>query len=691
MMRLPEIKYSKKKGGAIRQQEIAFGGLDYTPGARSGALRECTNMSTRRYPVLSPRRGRDLFRDNGASSIFEWDGKLVQIIGNGVYYNDVLIDTVTPGEKQFCVVNTKLCIFPDKVYIDLTNNTLGHLDAEVSTTGQVNSVTMTDSSITAALHRILEKDVSGSPYFVNTSGYQPLIYTYGTDKDALEACYVNSAWDLTALQTIEKLCGVFWNAGGAGTTLTAGMIIIPGSTVRDLVYAWNIFYSNRPDRSQYNGDGYYGVVTKVEIEYDSDEIPSYYVYYDLYQVGVSEALFSDKFKAGDAVDITGTLYGTCDVKKQIILSIDSVTNTMNFAAGTFTLPSGYDTSSTVVTVSRTVPDLDFICESGNRLWGVSNSQENEIYNQDTGKYDTFSSRCIYASALGDPTNFWIFEGLSTDAWQVAVGSEGDFTAICRYDGVCCWKEKKLYRVAGSYPAEYYLSERDIEGVQTGSNKSIAILNEALIFKGVSGVYAYKGGTPTLLSSNFGTHRYTDAAAGSDGTKYYISMKEGTTWSLFVYDALTGLWMREDNAEAVDFCLLGGKLLMLDSDGRVLQLDYNDWEDPTADGEDYEPVSWSAVFAPFDERDAHERKKYLRILLRVSVSTGGSISVYVSKGGTYNLLQTLTPGAHMAVIPVYPNRIDELKIKLTGTAPAEVLSLAREFTVGSIYGEEAAAK
>ena len=78
MMRLPEIKYSKKKGGAIRQQEIAFGGLDYTPGARSGALRECTNMSTRRYPVLSPRRGRDLFRDNGASSIFEWDGKLVQ-------------------------------------------------------------------------------------------------------------------------------------------------------------------------------------------------------------------------------------------------------------------------------------------------------------------------------------------------------------------------------------------------------------------------------------------------------------------------------------------------------------------------------------------------------------------------------------------------------------------------------------
>ena len=54
-----------------------------------------------------------------------------------------------------------------------------------------------------------------------------------------------------------------------------------------------------------------------------------------------------------------------------------------------------------------MPDLDFICESENRLWGCSNE-----------------TRTIYASALGDPTNFFSYQGLSTDSYAVAVGSEG---------------------------------------------------------------------------------------------------------------------------------------------------------------------------------------------------------------------------------------------------------------------------
>ena len=57
-------------------------------------------------------------------------------------------------------------------------------------------------------------------------------------------------------------------------------------------------------------------------------------------------------------------------------------------------------------IERKIPELDYICESENRLWGVSNAKQT-----------------IYASAMGDPTNFFTYEGLATDSYALAVGSE----------------------------------------------------------------------------------------------------------------------------------------------------------------------------------------------------------------------------------------------------------------------------
>ena len=51
-----------------------------------------------------------------------------------------------------------------------------------------------------------------------------------------------------------------------------------------------------------------------------------------------------------------------------------------------------------IKVERKLPEMDFIIESGNRIWGC-NSEKNEIY----------------ASKLGDPKNFDSFLGISTDS------------------------------------------------------------------------------------------------------------------------------------------------------------------------------------------------------------------------------------------------------------------------------------
>ena len=65
-----------------------------------------------------------------------------------------------------------------------------------------------------------------------------------------------------------------------------------------------------------------------------------------------------------------------------------------------------------VTVERTCPDMDYIVEHDNRLWGCS-SEKHEIY----------------CCALGDPTNWRKYSGLSTDSYAVTVGSPGVFTGM----------------------------------------------------------------------------------------------------------------------------------------------------------------------------------------------------------------------------------------------------------------------
>ena len=69
-----------------------------------------------------------------------------------------------------------------------------------------------------------------------------------------------------------------------------------------------------------------------------------------------------------------------------------------------------------VTVERTIPDMDFVVEQGNRLWGCKYGIINgEPVNE------------IYASKLGDFRNWNSFAGLSTDSYA-AVSDFGSYVA-----------------------------------------------------------------------------------------------------------------------------------------------------------------------------------------------------------------------------------------------------------------------
>ena len=190
-----------------------------------------------------------------------------------------------------------------------------------------------------------------------------------------------------------------------------------------------------PYATEYDSWGDYAYVLGVDSWADTTHV-GVTVFAERRNAGASNVTFTDRgFKAGDAVTLSG-----CVTHKENDRSIlvKEVTGTrLVFDSPVF--QEGAEAGT--VTVRRIVPDLDFICESGNRLWGVSNKD-----------------KTIYASALGDPTNFYIYDGVTVGnsmlSYAVPVGTDGDFTAICAYgSNVLCWKEQCLHKVLGTMPRQ----------------------------------------------------------------------------------------------------------------------------------------------------------------------------------------------------------------------------------------------
>ena len=530
-MRLPEVTYALSKSGS---ENVSLHGINWSDSLQDGDLRESENISARRYPYFTTRHARaqqkrgETFYQNGIG-MTAW-GKLVVIekttdssgaeVGQ-IYYDGEAIGTVTAGEKQFAVVNTRMVIWPDKVYIDMPTKTI----------------------------RKMEADFTASKPAFTTSTLK-----------------ISESTDLTTL-----------------------------------------------------------------------------------------------FAAGDAVEISGCTQ-TYNNKSVIIKALTS--DTITVAADTFkysdtsTSTSWTDTSTTVK-IERSVPDMDYICESENRLWGCSSA-----------------AQTIYASALGDPTNFNVFEGLSTDSYALGVGTEGDFTGCCKLStSVLFWKESKLHKMLGSYPAEYSLTSYDIDGLMAGCHKSMQVINEVLFYMGLHGIFAYSGGTPSLISQNFGERRFSDGVGGNDGDTYFLSVKdEDGKAHLLVYETRYGIWLHEDDTEAMDFARVGRDMYMLDANGNV-------WLEDS--GTDDTQLPWTMQFTPFYET-VQGHKSYSKVTMRFELPKGSYVTAEIrTDDKTWQQVGKLVGNVHdIATLRLPINRCDKFELRLSGKGECTLLGLYREFYVGS---------
>ena len=328
------------------------------------------------------------------------------------------------------------------------------------------------------------------------------------------------------------------------------------------------------------------------------------------------------------------------------------------------------TQETPITVARRMPAMDFIIESENRLWGCryGPALNGEVVNE------------IYACKLGDFKNWNCFMGISTDSYAASVGSDGQFTGAITHLGYpLFFKETCLHKIYGNYPANYQIQTTACRGVQKGCGKSLAIVNEVLYYKARSGVCAYDGSLPMEISTALGDEMYSNAVAGSLGNKYYISMQDTDgKYSLFVYDTLKGMWHREDNIQAVDFCNCRGDLYFIDyADNRI----------KTVKGtgvNETEAIRWQAVTGIIGT-DSPDKKYISKMDVRMSLTVGSRVSFYIEydSSGEWEYLFAMD-GIKLRsfAVPIRPQRCDHMRLKMIGTGDAKIFSISKTFEQGS---------
>lgn len=310
-------------------------------------------------------------------------------------------------------------------------------------------------------------------------------------------------------------------------------------------------------------------------------------------------------------------------------------------------------------VYKSCPNLTHVMEYGNRLWGTCD--------------DDNTIRC---SKLGDPTDWEYFQNESIDAYAATQGTEGKWTGCAAYSThLLFFKENYVHKVYGSYPAEFQIVTQEANGIEAGSAKSVAIIEDNVFYKSRIGIMVYSGDRPELISAKFAASVYKNVVAGSNRRKYYASLQlEDGTRELIVFDASQGVWHKEDDVNATAFVFIDESLIFSDIDGRL-------W---IVDGEDNsDDVEWFAELGPFDEF-VEDKKVVSRLKARYTLDPGAYMDVFVKTDqGDYQMVAEFSDDYDRAgVIKIIPTRCDKYWIRLEGKGRCRVESLVRQYRTAS---------
>ena len=328
----------------------------------------------------------------------------------------------------------------------------------------------------------------------------------------------------------------------------------------------------------------------------------------------------------------------------------------------------------------TIPDMDYVCESNNRLWGCKYGLVNgQVMNE------------IHATKLGDFRNWNCYMGLSTDSYTASVGTDGPFTGACTQRGYpVFFKEGFIHRVSGNTPSSFTIQTTVARGVQKGNWRSLQVVNENIYYKARNAVMMYDGNMPTAVSSQLGEILYDDARAGVLGNKYYISMKDkNDTWRLFNFDTANNVWYKEDSTMALGFATVDDELYFIDEENNTLVSVCGTAGTAEAD------FDWAAEFgltgvnyarsSNYDDPKRIRNAKYLSMFkIRMYLEPGAKMTLWIryDDEALYTYMGERTGNSMKTfILPVIPRRCDHLRFKITGKGNVRIYDLSRIMEVG----------
>ena len=594
-----------------------FGGLNETYSCTEAEYSAGINFSARNFPALSTRLPRRKLREEaGLNGMYHLNG-LLTVCGRDLVYTPddademevTLKDAVENGKKTLVGIGTKILIFPDKLAFDTASRKVSALGAVWS--GKNASVEFAPCDAEGKVYEVSgcgpaepDKPTDGQLFLRVEDPEKPW-----SSESTLEVYSETSGnWSAVVLD----YCRI--SAKGVGTDFAAEDTVTLTGSAAEQAGQWN----------ELDGD---------RIVYDAGT--------DALRVKVDpggEWFYGRLTRTGAAVRWV-SLDGS--VSREFV-------------------------SAEVVELERRVPDMDYLTECDNRVWGCSNKEN-----------------VIYACKLGDPTNWFSYRGIAADSYAVTVGSDGPFTGAATCMGYALFfKENTLHKLYGSKPSDFQLSSLRCRGVARNAARSLCVLNETLYYLSPDGVMAWDGSIPAKVSAALDAGRLANvkqAVGGALDGRYYLHVSRENEVRLLVYDTERGLWHEEDVC-SFEMASTGGQLYLWD--GRAL------WAaDPSreAAGQRSEETEQGVEFALTTGDlglDSPEERYLSRLTLRLDAACRSRVTVEVSyDGGPWENAAALTVEGprRNCDLHLVPRRCASLRLRLWGYGQITLRSLAKTFS------------
>ena len=311
-------------------------------------------------------------------------------------------------------------------------------------------------------------------------------------------------------------------------------------------------------------------------------------------------------------------------------------------------------------LSKGLPEIDYICQSNNRLWGC---------HEDT----------VYSSALGDVFIWQRYTGLESDPVYIESGDIGSFTGCIEYNGYpIFFKENEMYRVYGSVASTFVLQKVANYGLRADSPNAVCVADSILFFLSPYGVCAFTGGIPGVISSPLKT-ALCEGFASTDGTKLYLSANDGHKRIIYVYDINNRVWSSETYEHMpIGIVNLNGEVKSLDIEGNLMSISkpLSEW------GNEVDTPTAYIEFNDFYESTT-DKKHIGRIIIRASVDPMyDALTVHIqydSDGEWHNVGSIYNQDNRKKVseLAFYPRMCDHYRIKLECNGKFTLYSMTRQ--------------